>query len=595
MSVISSIQTQHYLITVNGDLGPFKLSLEHSLDIDGVEYITVQMNADKPSRPTPLILSWDHPMINTHYKWFPGTYLNRTILPVWSKDECISKATSNAPVYALFSTDGTNALTFALSDALNVVKLQAGLAELTAMVHCEIKLFTEPMPITKKYETRIRLDTRDIQYYKVLQDVSDWWASMPDYKPSPIPEHARRPIYSSWYSFHQDLSPEKLEKQCRLAKEMGMESIIVDDGWQTDDTNRGYAYCGDWEVTKNKLPDFQEHVKRVHEIGLKYMLWFSVPAVGIHSKAYKRFKEKLLNPSRKHNWFVLDPRFPEVREYLITLYERFVRDYDIDGLKLDFIDTFHLTEETKNSFGEGRDFDSVQEAVDCLLIDIINRLRTINPDILIEFRQKYIGPIMRKYGNMFRALDVPNDYCGNRVRTIDIRLLCGNTPAHSDMFMWHKDDSVESAAMHIIHTLFSVPQVSVLLDKIPRKHVKMIKYLINFWKENRDVLLDGELIPSEPGMLYPYVCARNDNKILAAWYSDSCITIDNKVPPKLILVNGTFNNRVIIQLEHDLEVRNMVISSCTGSIIKKGQVNLSAGIHYITLPPAGIGILTSSL
>ena len=30
-----------------------------------------------------------------------------------------------------------------------------------------------------------------------------------------------------------------------------MESIIVDDGWQTDDNNRGYAYCGDWAVTPN--------------------------------------------------------------------------------------------------------------------------------------------------------------------------------------------------------------------------------------------------------------------------------------------------------------------------------------------------------
>jgi alpha-galactosidase len=534
-------------------------------------------------------------MINTHYKWYPGTYLNRTILPVWSKDECISKATSNAPVYALFSMDGTNALTFALSDALNVVKLQAGLDELTAMAHCEIKLFTEPMPMIKQYEARIRLDTRNIQYYEVLQDVSKWWSSMPNHKPSPIPEHARCPIYSSWYSFHQDLSPEKLEKQCQLAKEMGMEAIIVDDGWQTEDTNRGYAYCGDWEVTKNKLPDFHEHIKRVHEIGLKYILWFSVPAVGIHSKAYKRFKNKLLNPSRKHNWFVLDPRFPEIREYLITLYERFVRDYHIDGLKLDFVDTFHLTEETKDSFGEGRDFDSVQEAVDCLFTSIINRLRAINPVILIEFRQKYIGPLMRKYGNMFRALDVPNDYSGNRVRTIDIRLLCGKTPAHSDMFMWNKDDSVESAAMHLIHTLFSVPQVSVLLDKIPAEHAKMIKYLISFWKENRDVLLDGELIPYEPGMLYPYVCARNDNKVLAAWYSDSCICIDSKVPPELILVNGTFNDRVIIQLEQDLEGRTMIITSCTGSIIKKEKVSISAGIHYIALPPAGICTLTSSL
>lgn len=38
-------------------------------------------------------------------------------------------------------------------------------------------------------------------------------------------------------------------------------------------------------------------------------------------------------------------------------------------------------------------------------------------------------------------------------------LLSGATPVHSDPLMWHPADSVESVAMHFIHTLFAVPQV----------------------------------------------------------------------------------------------------------------------------------------
>ena len=39
----------------------------------------------------------------------------------------------------------------------------------------------------------------------------------------------------------------------------------------------------------------------------------------------------------------------------------------------------------------------------------------------------YIGPAMRKYGNIFRAHDCPNDAQSNLTRTIDLRLLSGNT------------------------------------------------------------------------------------------------------------------------------------------------------------------------
>ena len=62
------------------------------------------------------------------------------------------------------------------------------------------------------------------------------------------------------------------------------------------------------------------HVAKIHELGMKYVVWFSVPFVGEHSKAYERFKGKYLYESKRLNTAVLDPRFPEVREYLINIY-----------------------------------------------------------------------------------------------------------------------------------------------------------------------------------------------------------------------------------------------------------------------------------
>ena len=77
---------------------------------------------------------------------------------------------------------------------------------------------------------------------------------------------AFKPLYSSWYCFHQDVFAKDIEAECAAAADLGMKTVIVDDGWQTDDTNRGYAFCGDWEVSRRRFPDMAAHVKRVQEI-----------------------------------------------------------------------------------------------------------------------------------------------------------------------------------------------------------------------------------------------------------------------------------------------------------------------------------------
>ncbi len=65
----------------------------------------------------------------------------------------------------------------------------------------------------------------------------------------------------------------------------------------------------------------------------------------------------------------------------------------------------------------------------------MDRLRAIKPEVMIEFRQSYIGPKMRRYGNLFRADDCPLDAISNRVRCSDIRLIAGDTAVHADMLM----------------------------------------------------------------------------------------------------------------------------------------------------------------
>jgi alpha-galactosidase len=602
-----TVQVGPYSIAVQGDPAPFELTCFADSPEDGIYSIHLELTAQEARQPPELTLAWQHALIETHQQWHPAVRCDRTLKTDWAHPHVTSKATSNAPVHALYSIAGQNALTFAVSDALNVIQCGAAVVEEMATAACRVTFFArpgggppvpffmggapEPAPPMKQYAAVLRLDTRPVPYYEALADVSRWWSSLPDYAPSPVPEHARLPLYSTWYSFHQRLDPAAIEEQCRLAKDLGMETIIVDDGWQTDSNERGYAYCGDWEVTPNKLPDFRAHVDRVHEIGLKYVLWFSVPFVGVHSRAHERFRGKFLDPASPLPWNVLDPRFPDVRAYLIDIYRRFVTDYGIDGFKLDFVDVFRLTPEAGDAGGDGRDYESVPAAVNRLLTDVMRELTALNPDVLIEFRQSYIGPLMRKYGNMLRAMDVPDNFTGNRVNTLDVRLLSGETPAHADMFMWHPGEPVESAAMQLVHTLFSVPQVSVDLARIPAEHREMIRFYLSFWRRQRDVLLDGELMPLRPGELYPVVLARNEKKMLAACYAGGVVPLEGPLPPVLIVVNGTLADRLVLELGQPCEERVLTVTSCTGETQRTEALTLDAGVYRLEIPPAGVAEL----
>jgi len=557
----------------------------------GIEYLDVRLTAATAVRPKPITIYWEYPVINVHQR---TCALAQPKLCGMGRPRTRCSAAHDAPVWSMFNYAGDNAMTLAVADAINTCELSAQHAEETGCLTCRIALFLDPVPPQTEYRTTIRFDTRPLKYYEILSDVSDWWARMSAYTPAPVPEHARLPMYSTWYGYHLDITPDAIEAECRIAKELGMESVIVDDGWQTEVKHRGYAYCGDWEAAPSKFPDMRAHVDRVHAIGMKYLLWFSVPFVGVHTEAYDRFRDKFLNPdpTGERQWFVLDPRFPEVREYLIGIYERCIAEFDLDGFKLDFVDCFTTHEETKDAFGDGRDYESVPEAADRLLTDVITRLRAIKPDVMIEFRQSYIGPAMRKYGNIFRVGDEPNNAGGNRVGSMLLRALSGNTAIHSDMVMWHYDDTVESAAMQLIHALFTVPQISVRLAEIPASHVAMIRRYLAFWREHRDVLFDGRIHPLQPQHAYPVVISETETKVAAAAYANGFVPLPEVGERTLLLANGTLEGRVVIELPEAPGERRVQVWSCTGECALDETWDLAAGPHSLPIPPAGTAVIS---
>lgn len=563
---------------------------EIKVDIDkitaGLEIATITLHSENNFVPKNISLKWATPSANVAGYWSTSAFLNKTITPDWGPAKVKSMLSRHSPVICLFGYDDRNRQTFAVSEALNTVITSTSVKEETGMLYNQVKLFTEKHKAVNEYKIQLRLDTRPVNFATALNDVNNWWESFDLYKPSPVPESAKLPVYSTWYSYHQNVSSEHILKECKQAKAMGYETVIVDDGWQTLDSNRGYAYTGDWKP--ERLSEMKELVEQVHDLGMKFILWYAIPFAGEKSQAYQQMKGKFLTYWNGQGTYVLDPRYPEVREFIINTYIKAVKEWNLDGFKLDFIGRFRAEKDTELTAENGRDYASVNEATDRLMTDLMTSLRAIKPDILIEFRQPYTGALMKKYGNMLRASDCPNVAVINRVETTDLRLISGKTAVHADMLMWHYDESVENAALQFLNVLFSVPQISVRLADIPKEHFEMIRFYSNYWLENRAVLLDGDFFPHNPQQNYPIIEGKTSEKRIVAIYDTSVVDFDTTTKLEQDIVNAKTSERVILDVKGKSKKYTFTTYNCLGKIVDSGEIILSEGVHGFKVPASGL-------
>ena len=328
------------------------------------------------------------------------------------------------------------------------------------------------------------------------------------------------------------------------------------------------------------------HVERVHQIGMKYLVWFGVPFVGMKSPVWPRFAGKLLSFDENRSTGVLDPRYPEVRQYLKDTYISRVKEWNIDGLKLDFIDDFYARPESVEP-KDGMDFLCVQEAVDRMMTEIITALKEIKPDFLIEFRQRYIGPNMRKYGNLFRVSDCPNDLISNRVGMVDLRLLCGDTAVHSDMLMWNPEESLENAAIQIENVLFATLQFSVLPSRLTSDQKKMVRFWLGFMAEHLELLQKAPIYAKYPQMLYPLVWTEKDGQAVYALYAENmAVELDTGTLSKIMVVNANHGKTVLLRLNQP-GMFDVTVQDCMGQVVSQEKRNLES-LCSIETPVGGI-------
>ncbi|KAI9492080.1 alpha-galactosidase [Zychaea mexicana] len=147
-------------------------------------------------------------------------------------------------------------------------------------------------------------------------------------------------LYNSWEAVTFNVTAEKQLELAEIAAPLGIELFVIDDGW-FGDRNNDSAGLGDWYVNEEKFPNGLKPVAdRVHELGMKFGLWFESEGVNPNSDLYREhpdwvFYYEGIPRYEARSQLVLNLALPEVREYVYDRMATLIAENDIDYIKWD--------------------------------------------------------------------------------------------------------------------------------------------------------------------------------------------------------------------------------------------------------------------
>lgn len=151
----------------------------------------------------------------------------------------------------------------------------------------------------------------------------------------------KRPLLiNNWGATHYDFNEDKLILFARRANEVGVEMLVLDDGW-FGKRNTDNCSLGDWYADVTKLPNgLNGLAKRLKEEGMSFGLWIEPEMVSPDSDLYRTHPEwcvHVLGRERtlSRRQLVLDLTRNDVREFIKDFMRRLLSKGNISYIKWD--------------------------------------------------------------------------------------------------------------------------------------------------------------------------------------------------------------------------------------------------------------------
>lgn len=196
-----------------------------------------------------------------------------------------------------------------------------------------------------------------------------------------------RPVLNNnWEATYFDFNEEKILNIARQASKLGIDMMVLDDGWfgKRDDDCSG---LGDWFVNEKKLNGgLKALVEKINAMGMKFGLWFEPEMVSEDSDLYRNHPDWAIQipgrkPMRSRYQLVLDMSNPEVVDYLYGVMSAILRENHIEYVKWDM--NRSISDWYTATLSRGRQMEMPHRYV-LGLYELLEKLTSEFPDVLFE-------------------------------------------------------------------------------------------------------------------------------------------------------------------------------------------------------------------
>lgn len=203
---------------------------------------------------------------------------------------------------------------------------------------------------------------------------------------SPWRDVERPVLINSWEAAYFDFDDDKLVAFAHEAAKMGVDMLVMDDGW-FGHRNNDDSSLGDWYVNEKKLKGgLSQLIERVNAEGLKFGIWYEPEMISPDSELYKAHPDWCLHVKGRENsparlQYVLDMSREDVRDNIFEQMCSVLKNNKIDYVKWDF--NRNITEAGSALLPANRQKEIMHRFV-LGTYDLMNRFVTTFPDILFE-------------------------------------------------------------------------------------------------------------------------------------------------------------------------------------------------------------------
>ena len=343
----------------------------------------------------------------------------------------------------------------------------------------------------------------------------DWLRSRPNH-----PKRARPLTLNVWEAVYFDHNLEKLSELADVAKEIGVERFVLDDGWFGSRRNDTLG-LGDWVVSSEVWPNgLGPLIEKVKSCGMEFGLWFEGEMVNPDSDVYRAHPDWILKigdrvPPLGRLQHVLDITNPDAYQHVLNQTDAVLKQYEISYIKWDH---------NKFLIEPGHEGKAAVRNQTLAIYRLFDELKARHPGLEIESCSSGGGRVdlgmvghadrfwtsdcndalERQYIQRYTQFAIPPELLGSHIG-----------PTHS-----HTTGRTHDLSFRAITALFGHAGLEWDLTETTAEEREVLKTWASYYKANRELLHTGKMVrvdQQDDAVFVHGVVSKDKTRAIFAW------------------------------------------------------------------------------